>query len=146
MATQSSELILINSSKLEFCNLTQPLDFFSRAARDLSFVVPLHRLHSVGIHRVIRVKGWRFLRHLFSCSALVNGRRRIACFDKLDINHSLVKRVGQKLEPSHLMLWQSRSFRLLGLSNGLKRLPQQRLACFDHSNKRALHSYGAPTR
>lgn len=90
MTTQRSELILVHSSKLGFCNLTQPLDFFDRDARDLRFVVPLHRVHSVGIHRVIRVKGWRFLRHFFSGSALMNGRRRIACFDKLNINHSLV--------------------------------------------------------
>lgn len=95
MATQSSELIFAHSSKLGFCNLTQPLDFLSRAARDLRFVVPLQRLHSVGIHGVIRVKGWRFVHHFFSDSDLVNGRRGIASFDKLEINHSLVKRVCQ---------------------------------------------------
>jgi len=74
--------------------LTQPLDFFGGAAGGLGFVIPLHRLHSVSIHGVIRVKGWHFSRSFIDI-ALVNGRRRAASFDKLKINDSLVKRLRQ---------------------------------------------------
>lgn len=62
-ASEGSKLVVGHGLELRFGDLAQSFDFVYWSSAGERLVVPLQRVYSVGVQRVIRAKDWHRPRH-----------------------------------------------------------------------------------